>query len=79
LHKEKFLKGESKFEQGITNLTDIGHVLFVSSHTGYIAKAKARSFRDFEYPSVELPEYLNYVDQGLVTRVSYQGYCGGKT
>lgn len=78
LHEEKFLKGDSKFEQGINNLTDIGHNLLMSSHTGYIARAKARSFRNLEFPPTEFPEYLNYADQGLVTRVIYQGYCGGK-
>lgn len=75
-HNENHRNGRSHFRTGIWNLTDMANDEFLANFTGYLSRPKFRSF-SVDYQPANLPDYLNYVEEGLVTRVAYQGYCGG--
>lgn len=77
IQNQKFIGHTSGYKDGVSSLTDIEHDLFISTHTGYIATVQARLIQNVEFPPTKIPEHLNYVDEGLVTRVMYQGFCGG--
>ena len=73
---ERFEEGISKFRAGIWQHSDIDVEKFIEDFTGYKGRPRARSFRN-EFPDEDIPGSLNYTKLGYVTRVMYQGYCGG--
>lgn len=77
-HNEKFKKGKSKFKMAKWGYSDESTEDFLSNFTGYKGRPKFRSRRR-DFDSENVPESLNYVDEGLVfPKVFNQGYCGCK-
>lgn len=73
---EKFRKGLSKFEEDVWDHSDMEADEFSQEFNGYIGMRSARSSYE-DYPSENIPRNLNYTALGFVSRVMYQGYCGG--
>lgn len=67
---------QSKFKVDVWQHSDIEISKFTEDFTGYKGRPKARSFRN-NYPEENIPKSLNYTNLGYVSRVMYQGYCGG--
>lgn len=75
-HNKRFDRGLTKFRAGVWQHSDIDVSKFIEDFTGYTGRPKARSFRN-DFPDENIPESLNYTKLGYVTRVMYQGFCGG--
>ncbi|KAG5683874.1 hypothetical protein PVAND_013135 [Polypedilum vanderplanki] len=73
---EKFRRGETKFKTAIWINSDMNRLDFLESFTGYVGKPMKRLYKTKYRRDKNLPKYLNYFEDGFVTKVSNQRYCG---
>lgn len=75
-HNQNFLLGQTSFQMGIWENSDMSAQELTESMTGFIGRPRQKSVYEYEFPE-NVPSYLNYTQQGWVSRVMNQGYCGG--
>jgi hypothetical protein len=80
IQNEKFIARRSNFKCGIWLHFDLDLKTFVKYLTGFRGRPKFRSITSSNIKkglgSVFIPSSLNYTQQGYVTKVMYQGWCG---
>jgi hypothetical protein len=84
LHNEKFLTGRSSYSCGTWMHFDLDLNSFIGNFTGYkksiLKNNKKRAAtimkKKKSFKSNFIPSSFNYTQQGYVTKVMYQGWCG---
>jgi hypothetical protein len=74
---QKYEDGESAFEMGLWKHSDMPAEEIVETMTGFVAKARAKTVYTNDFPS-DVPDHVNYTEQGLISDIQDQGICGGK-
>ena len=76
LHNDQHDSGLSTFKMKIWRNSDLSAQDIVNSMTGFRqTRPQSKAFYDTEFPT-DVPDHVNYVEEGLVPNVMNQGFCG---
>ncbi|KAJ8921571.1 hypothetical protein NQ315_010476 [Exocentrus adspersus] len=76
-HNEKYQKGEKSYYMGVNQFTDMTSEEFKATLTYNVTmKSNQKPTAVHKISNVQAPDYVNWVEQGIVTGIKDQGACG---